>query len=662
MARVTKKYYNQLIDKLILHAKQYYEENESEISDAEFDSLFAQAKEIEQKHPEWRREDSPIENVMGNPSSVLQKVTHNPPMLSLDKIMDFDELKVYLKKIAKYQKETIITECKHDGLASKLVYDKDGNFIQGATRGDGHIGEDVTEACLLIPSIPRHIDIPKEWNGFEIRGEIFLTKSGLDNINKWLDSINSKERRLKNVRNGASGILRNLNPIMEKCRELVFSAYMVPNAENYGMNTHVDAMLKARELGFKTTNDFVPLKVFNIGDNLFNELQNWFTKANELRSTLDLDIDGMVLKLNNLSLQKQLGEKRSVPNWSIAYKFPQEEKVTKLIGVDWLLGSKGNITPRAILEPVDILGATVSYATLHNIEEIRRLNVKINDTVVVTRRGDVIPKVIRVEESLRTGIEEDIQIPSICPVCGKPVVKTSVMIRCENESCQGRLAGNIEDFITCLEIKDFGTKLIEQLVDNGTLTSQASIFELKVEDISNLDRQGDTSAKKIIKHIEEAKSQPLSHVIAGLGIQNIGSSAGQVLADKYETLDKFKNASYEELLNLADFGERTANNVVTWIKNNQSLVDKLISFNIGMKKEEKHSGSLNGKIFAFTGALSIPRKKMQELITENGGTNSSIKKGIDYLIIGEGAVQEKIDKAKKYGAEVITEEEFNKLL
>ena len=656
--KITREYYNQLVDNLIKYEDQYYNKDDSEISDSEFDSLYNEALQIEKQHKDWIRIDSPTRKVMGAPTKGLQEIVHDVPMLSLGKAMDMDELYNEIRKMYNAGSRHFFIECKHDGLACRLKYNK-GKLLFGATRGNGKVGNDVTLTCKQIENIPKELPEPID---LDIRGEIFLTKSGLNKINKYIQEHFPKQKLKKNVRNTASGLLRDENPDVNKSKYLKFSAYMALTDDI----SHSASMRRARELGFQTTVDFVKthLVVFDdkkTFDDNFNEIKIILNNVADDRSNLDFDIDGMVIKSDLYVDQQKLGSREEKPNWAIAYKFPQEEKMSILKDVRWDLGPKGNITPVALIEPVEILGATVENPTLHNIDEIKRLDIKIGDHITVTRRGDVIPKVIRSHPELRTGDEKEIIIPDKCPVCGGPVTKQDVFIRCDNINCKGRIAGRVLDFINKLEIKDFGEKLINKLVELNKIKSIVDIYKLVEKDISTLDKQGDTSAKKVISRINQSKSATLDKVLAGLGIPNIGDTTGKQLAKFYGTLDKFQKATFEELLNMDDIGELTATSILKWIKNNNNLINELIKLNIGQPLPTA-LGKLNGKTFAFTGTLSISRKKMQETIESNGGINSSIKKGLDYLIIGAGAKDHKIEKAKSLNANVITEDEFYKLI
>ena len=645
---MTKEYYNLLVNKLINYENQYYNEDNSTVSDAEFDSLLKILYKFEKAHPNWKRSDSPTNRVMGQTTKNLKEVTHKIPLLSLGKAMDFDELKKELYRMYKLGVKDFFVECKHDGLACKLIYEN-YKLVLGATRGNGKVGNDVTLTCLQIPSIPKKI---AEQN-LEVRGEIFLTKSGLTAINKYI--ANTKGQEKKNVRNTASGLLREENPDPEKSKYLLFSGYMALTDDD----SHSESMKHIKNLGFYTTNDFVKTKNFHIDDfNIcFDRICKFINEIYELRDSLDFDIDGMVIKANKKVDQAKLGNKETVPNWAIAYKFPQVEKVTILRSVRWDIGDKGNLTPVAFFDTVNICGADINNATLHNIEEINRLNLKIGDKITVTRRGDVIPKVVKSHIDLRDGTETSIEIPTNCPVCNEPLTRQDVYIRCDNNNCAARISGKLLDFLNKLEVKDVGQTIIKALVNLKKLKTFGDLYRLKESDIVVIERQGEVSAKKIVSRIQDSKSASIDKVIAGLGIPNIGVTTGNVLAKTFKTLENFKQAKYEQLICISDIGETTAYNIINWIKKNQDVLQDLIDLNIG-KQIEMKSGNLNNKTFAFTGTLSSPRKTMQNFIEENGGINSSIKKGLNYLLIGEGAKEEKINKAKNYGAKIISEKEF----
>ena len=523
---VTQDTYNQLIDSLLKYEDAYYNKDNAIISDAEFDSLLLEAKALERRFPHWKREDSPVNRIMGQATPNLRKVVHSIPLLSLSKAMDKDELRQWLVKIKQYNITNIYSEPKMDGLAAKLIY-RNGRLIQASTRGDGHIGNDVTPTCMQMDSIPKSITYTEP---LDIRGEIILTKTGLDKINEYLKQKNVTTL-LKNVRNAASGLLRDENPDPNKSQYLEFVGYTAYTPHK----THQESMNFIKSLGFQVTDDLVKNKKFSLSDiNItLEQINSWVDDVNKQRDNLNCDIDGIVFKCNDYIDQHQLGENESTPNWAIAYKFPQVEKVSILRGVRWDLGAKGTVTPIAIIDPIQLLGVTVTNPTLHNIDEIERLDLKIGDHVVVTRRGDVIPKIVKVLHDLRTGNETEIEYPDLCPVCNQPLTYNQVYITCNNDNCQGRIAGKIFDYASKLEIKGLGEKLIEALVKTNKLTKITDLYRLRPSDISVLDKQGLVSAKKIITNINNSRNAPLARVISGLGIANIGDSGGKSLARFY---------------------------------------------------------------------------------------------------------------------------------
>lgn len=642
------------------HIRLYYVENNPEISDAEFDSLIAELEELERLHPEFKHENSPTERVNGTADeNTFIKVTHEVPMLSLAKSMNIDEVNAWLA--GKGEVDEFSLEPKLDGLACKLVYKK-GVLVQAATRGDGIIGEDITATAMLIPNIPKTLE--KNYD-MEVRGEVFLPKSGLDAVNK----VIVRPTPYKNVRNAASGILRSKTPVKEICQNLKFGAYMLVHFHMYGTPSHTEAMDFIQDLGFTTTNhldeNFCLYRVSN-GATAKQMINDYFEQIAGIRDSLDFEIDGMVIKANSYSAQRKLGSKSYVPNWATAYKFPAMEAITVVEDVEWLLGNKGNITPRAKVKPIKIGGVTVTYITLHNIDEMAKLGVMIGDHVVIERRGDVIPKIVRVLKDMRTGTEKTISIVHVCPVCGNEISWNGIFPCCNNTECGGRQVFRIENFVKALEIDNFGITAIEKAVEAGKISDVADIYDLKVEDLADLERMGKRSAQKIVTNIEKSKFAPLARVITGLTIKGIGDNSGKILAKRYGTLDNFMAAKYEELVELQDMGDISATNIVNWLAdaNNQTVLIKLIAREIGMVQEEEKTtdGKLTGLTFAFTGSLSIGRKEFIKLIEDNGGIESSIKKGLHYLILGDGGKEAKAEKARKYGAEVINEQQFNEMI
>lgn len=663
----TKAQYDKLVETLNKYVDQYYKDNESAIGDSEFDSMYLEIEEIENENPEWIRIDSPTQKVMGGADNSFEKVKHAVSMLSLGKSMNIIDLHKFMNYLRSLDIFNVSIEGKLDGLACKLVYSY-GRLKQGATRGDGTIGEDITQTVLMIPAIPKVINNNDEY--FEVRGEIFLPKSGLSEINMALALANA--RGYKNVRNAASGILRSKTPEAGQAFYLKFGAYMLVDADQKGFETHNEAMDYLKTLEFTIVNQLdnkMCLYEVNGDAKSFEEvlasIEYYCNELAENRPNLDFDIDGIVFKANKFVDQKRLGLKTNCPNWATAYKFPAMTAVTILEGVDWLLGSKGNITPVARVKTVNLCGVDISNVTLHNIEEINRLGAKIGDHVTISRQGDVIPKIINVLVDLRVGTETDIIVPKHCPTCGGEVTENGIFIRCDNGGCSGRLAGRIENLVTKLEIKDLGVGIIEKMVEAKLVTDPADIFSLTIEDIAALDRTGTKTATKIVKNIEKAKSAPLAKLIAGLTIPGVGDNSGKNLSKRYGTLTAFSMAKFDELVEIQDMGPTGAQKIIDWLAEPLNIISlsKMALTGIGSTPEAAPSGDkLQGKTFAFTGALSVGRKEIVKLIEDNGGIESSIKKGLEYLILGDGGKEAKAAKAEGFGAKIINESEFMEML
>ena len=649
------------------HNDKYFNEQEPEISDAEWDQFYYELRELEQQFPQFQDPNSPTNRVGGSIENTLTKVQHTTSMLSLGKCKNWDEFqKWFLKIVIKVKR--FVFEIKLDGLAVSLIYEN-GKLKQGITRGDGMIGEDITTSILTIPSIPKYIS---DKGYIEIRGEVILLESGLKEINK----IRTKngDKLYENVRNAASGILRSKTPVKEFSQHLRFGAYMFAQGENKG-DSHSEDIEYLEELGFTSANNLSDgsTLVINI-DNISIEqalkiIKDDFDRIYKEREELDFAIDGIVIKADLYSDQEELGEKTNIPNWATAFKFEAERVMTPLLGVEHLLGAKGNITPRAILKPVRIGGSTVVKPTLHNYDVIKQLGIKIGDYVWVERRGDVIPKVVGYVKELRGGTQTDIVNPTNCPECNSILIWKKGIPRCDNKDCHGGQMFRVQNYIKSLEIDEFGPSLIEKLFDAGLVSDLTDIYNLTVSDIANLERMGEKSAKTAINNIEKSKSASLAKIIAGLTIKNVGESSGKELTLKYKTLENFTKCTKEELISIEGFGDVVSQNIIDWLRcdKNITLINNLITLGIGQNSNLEpvvNTGKLSGMKFGFTGELlRFTRKEIQKIISENGGVEDwGIKKEITYLIIGNGAVDAKIEKAIKYGAKVITEDEFLKML
>lgn len=652
---------NKLRELINYHIYKYYIEQDPEISDNDFDQLYIELQSLEKQYPEFDDPNSPTHKVNGGLENTFTEVYHTIPMLSLSKCMSLEEFEKWFSKMILKDIKQYTCEVKLDGLACSLTYDN-GILIKGVTRGDGIKGEDITATVLTIPSIPKKIN----YNGFmEIRGEIILLKSSLNSINQIKKSKNEKE--YQNVRNAASGILRSKNPSKEMGKYLRFGPYML--AQGNKKKSHSEDMVYLKSLGFLLAQDSIQTIAFDINSYITkNETLKWvqdmFTGIQNLRDSLDFDIDGIVIKANLYEDQNRLGCKTNVPNWATAFKFESERKMTKLLDIEHLLGAKGNITPRAILEPVKIGGTTITKPTLHNYDEINRLGLKIGDYVWVERRGDVIPKIVGIVAEMRSGNEIDIVKPINCPECGSILSYINVIPRCNNDDCIGGRAFKIQNYIKSLEIEEFGPSLVDKLVENNKIYTVPDIYNLQIDDIANLDRMGEKSAKKVIANIEKSKKASLAKLFTGLTIKMVGESTGQELAKKYNSIQEFSKATLQELLSIGDV---VGHNIYNWlqISTNQDILNRLANYWVGNNEVSTMvaSNKLNGKKFGFAGELpNLTRKQATKIITDNAGEISSIKKGMDYLLAGFDAKEAKVEKAKKYGAQILTEEQFLKMV
>jgi DNA ligase (NAD+) len=643
------------------HNELYFQQEDPDISDEEYDQLMVQLRRLENKYPEFITKDSPSNTIGGYAENTFNDVKHNPKMLSLGKAMTFEEFKKWIKDICSKGVKDFCFEAKLDGLAVSLIY-KDGKLIQGATRGDGVTGEDITETVKMIPNIPNKLNIK---DSFEIRGEVVLPKKSLKEIN------NKFNKDYKNPRNTASGFLRTKEPDYKLIRYLEFGAYMLlPDKQTkvYGKQ-HDQDMSYLCTLGFNLASDYTSSLRKYFRDEDFNKqlknVKGFFNQIENNRDKYKVDIDGIVIKATHYSDQNKLGEKTDVPEWAISYKFASEQKITILLDVEWLLGAKGNITPRAQIEPVKIAGSTIVKPTLHNVDEIKRLGVKIGDSVKVERRGDVIPKIVEVVEDLRTGDEKEIEIPTVCPECGEGLTKDGTYIRCDNPICEGRIIYLIQNWVDAVEIDELSIKTLEKLYNNNKIKTLVDLYDLNISDIANLEGLGEKMGKKLINNIKKSQKAPLPKVILGLSIKGIGKRMGRDLALKYKKLENFKNVKYDELIKMNGVGPKIANNIINWVSKDkhQDLLKQLIKLNIGQNKyEENNEGILKGKTFAFSGKLSQSRSKFKEIIKKHGGKPSSNKKGLDYFLAGKGAKDHKKEKARNNGAKVLSEDEFWELL
>ena len=649
------------------HNYRYYVLNNPIITDEQYDRLMQRLIELENKYPEFKSLTSPSQRVGGVVQEEFKEVKHIVPMLSLDNVFDETALIEFdrrIKQALKVSEIEYVLELKIDGLAVSLIYEN-GEFVRGATRGDGTIGEDVTQNLKTIRNIP----LTLKYKGLlEVRGEAYMTKNTFFNLNKEREEKGGSV--FANPRNAAAGSLRHLDSQVTAQRGLNIFVYGVGYIENNDILTHFDVLMWLKKLGFPINSNIK--KLTGIG-NVLKQVSDWEQK----RFDLPYVIDGLVIKINSLEYQRILGATSKSPRWAVAYKFPAEKKQTIVRNIEITVGRSGVLTPTAVLEPVEIAGSIVKRAVLHNEDIIKQKDIKIGDTVWVHKAGDVIPEIIEVVKEKRNGTERNFVFPKKCPICGEPAIrlKGEAATRCVNISCSARTKENILHFISrpAMNIKGLGERTIDNLLKKGFIKDAADLYLLEFEQLKNLDRMGEKSANNLLKAIEDSKTRPLHNLIFALGIRYIGQTAAKKLAGHFKSIDKLANATQEELIFISEIGDKMAESVVSWFndKSNIDFLNRLRQSGVEIELphlSESEAGKpernlLKGKSFVFTGKLeSFTRAQAQELIESLGGRLSSqVSKKIDYVVAGKDPGS-KFEKAKKLGVEVIDEEGFKRMI
>jgi len=639
------------------HNYKYYVENNPEISDYEFDQLLKELEKLESEFPDLITPDSPTQRVGGGPLEGFKTVEHKVPMLSLANTYTFDELREFDERVRKNVGEVeYIVDPKIDGAGVALLYEN-GIFIRGATRGDGVKGDDITPNLKTINSIPLRLR-GNTLKDVEVRGEVYMSLEGFKKYNR--EQAKKGEMVFANPRNAAAGSLRQLDPRIVASRPLDIFVYYL-SYSNKEFDTLENAIKAMKEAGFRLN----PLikKVKNI-----EEVIKYCKELEKKREKLDYEIDGAVIKVNSFAKQRELGETSKNPRWAISYKFAAKQATTKLNDIVVQVGRTGTLTPVAVLEPVEVGGVTVSRATLHNFDELKRKDIRIRDQVLVERSGDVIPQVVKSIKEKRTGVEKRKKIPQKCPACGTEVVRPldEVAVRCPNKRCPARLKWRIRYFASrdAMDIEHLGGQTIDKLLDAGLIDNIADLYSLKKEDILKLEGFKEKSAQNLLDSIEKSKQQDLSRLIYGLGIRHVGKYAAQLLASKYSSIDELAKALEEELKEIDGLGDKSAESIVTFFatEENQKLIERLKDIGVKTKQERKGWLPLQGKKFVFTGGLSISRPEASDLIKQKGGiVASSVGKDIDYVVVGENPGS-KYNKAKKLNLKIINEEEFKKIV
>lgn len=652
-----------LREKLEYYAEKYYDEDNPEITDYEYDMLMNQLKALEKEFPELVDKNSLTQKVGGHVKEGFKEVIHEVPLQSLQDVFSLEEVQEFDEKMRKQgeeeqEKVNYVVETKIDGLSVSLEY-VEGIFVRGATRGNGLVGEDVTDNLRTVKTIPK---VLKEKVSLTVRGEVFIGTKEFEALNEEREVLGKS--LFANARNAAAGSLRQLDSKITAQRPLDIFIFNVQKWENSPYSSHYEQLKYLEELGFHVN----PIK---IPCSTYEEVTKAIQKIGEDREKLSFGIDGAVIKIDSLRFREKLGTTYKVPRWAIAYKYPPEAKETILKDIVCQVGRTGVITPMAILEPVKVAGSTISKTTLHNEDFIKEKDLKIGDTVVIQKQGDVIPEVIKVIKEKRTGKEKEFKMPTVCPVCGAPAVREEgeAATRCIGIECPAQTLRSIVHFVSkeAMDIEGLGYKIIEQLIEKGLVKNIADIYTLKLEEIASLKKNGKKFASNLIEAIEKSKTQDLFHLINALGIKQVGIKAAKVLAKHYKTMDNLAKANVEELQGIEDVGEITAKNIEEFFGQEQTkdLLEKLKQCGVNMEAqvEENVDERFAGKTFVLTGTLSkYARKEASDLIEKYGGkTSSSVSKKTNYVLAGEDAGS-KLTKAQSLGVTILSEEEFEKML
>ena len=659
-----KKRIKELRKKTEYYAKKYYDEDKPEISDFEYDMLMVELRNLENENPEFKSKESLTQKVGGHVKEGFEKVTHEVPLQSLQDIFNLDEINEFDERIRKKADENgiedikYVVETKIDGLSAALEY-KNGKFIRGATRGNGLVGEDVTQNLKTVKTIPMEITDKID---ITVRGEVFIAKEDFEKMNQ--EREENEEELFANARNAAAGSLRQLDSKITEKRPLDIYIFNVQKIEGKKFNSHFEELEYLEKQGFNVN----PIR---ISCKNLEEVKKAIKKIGEMREKLTFGIDGAVIKVDDLKFREILGTTAKTPRWAIAYKYPPEQKETKLKDIICQVGRTGVITPMAILEPVKVAGSTISKTTLHNEDFIKEKEIKIGDTVVIQKAGDVIPEIVKVIKEKRTGEEHDFEMPKNCPVCGAEAIREEgeAAIRCTGIECPAKLFRNLVHFVSreAMNIDGLGENIIQQLLDKGLISNIADIYELKFEEIASLKKNGKKFAQNLIDSINASKQNDLYRLITALGIRHVGGKASKLLARKYKSIDNIAKASFEELSEINDIGEVMANSIKEFFIQDQTrdLIQKLkiAGVNTVSLEQENTDNRFDGKTFVLTGSLQrYTRKEAEDIIEKFGGkTSSSVSKKTDYVLAGEEAGS-KLTKAQSLGVNIITEEDFSNMI
>ncbi len=645
------------------HAKKYYDEDKPEITDFEYDMMMLELRTLESQYPELITTNSLTQKVGGTVKEGFQKVEHEVPLQSLQDVFNFEEIETFEERVKKQASENeienpqYVVETKIDGLSAALEY-VEGKFVRGATRGNGLVGEDVTENLKTIKTIPQ--ELPEKIN-ITVRGEVFISKKDFEKMNQ--EREENEEELFANARNAAAGSLRQLDSNITKNRPLDIYIFNVQKIEGKEFNSHFEELEYLSKLGFNVN----PVRIYC---QTIEEVKKAINKIGEDREKLTYGIDGAVVKVDNLKLREIMGTTSKVPKWAIAYKYPPERKETTLKDIVCQVGRTGVITPMAILNPVKVAGSTISKTTLHNEDFIKEKGLKIGDKVIIQKAGDVIPEIVETVISKRTGEEKDFEMPRTCPVCGAEAIREEgeAAVRCTGIECPAKLYRNLVHFVSreAMNIDGLGENIIGVLLEKKMISNIADIYDLKFEDIASLKKNGKKFAQNLIDSINASKENDLYRLITALGIRHVGVKAAKILAKQYDNMDNLSKATIENLSQVEDIGPIVANSIREFFEQEQTkdLIKRLKDAGVNMQrqKNDNEDDRFAGMTFVLTGSLEkYSREEASNIIEKFGGkTSSSVSKKTSYVLAGEDAGS-KLTKAQSLGVQIITEEEFEKM-
>lgn len=656
-----KKRIEELTEKLNYHNFKYYVEDNPEISDFEFDAMLQELEKLEEQYPQYKKNNSPTMRVGGEAVSEFAEVTHYVPMQSLQKAFSKDELIDFDRRVREViNNPEYVVEHKIDGLSVSLEY-VNGEFVRGSTRGDGITGEDVTENLKTIKTIP--LKLKDSIPFLEVRGEVFLSRDNFNKINALLEA--TEQPLFANPRNAAAGSLRQLDSKVAAKRGLDIFVFNIQQIDGVSVNSHIDGLRFLKEQGFKTI----------LNDSIFKNIDDAYSqilRIGDERDSLYFDIDGAVIKVNDFAARAELGSTAKFPRWAIAYKYPAEKQTTVIRDIKVQVGRTGVLTPLAVLDTVRIAGSNVSRATLHNIDFIKEKDIRIGDTVVIQKAGDIIPAVVEVIKEERTGDEIEFTMPDHCLECGAEVVREDgeAAYRCTGINCPAQRLRNIIHFVSrnAMNIDGLGPSIIEQMLDRNLIETAADLYFVKAEYIAEMDKMGEKSAANLIAALENSKTNPLYRLINALGIRHIGEKAAKSLSKAYKTLDNIKNATVEDLVQIDDIGEKMAVSVVKFFNEPQNIrfIEKLELAGVSCVDDSDSQlveNRFEGKVFVLTGTLvKYKRSEASAIIESYGGkTSSSVSKKTSYVLAGAEAGS-KLEKAQKLGITIISEDEFEEMV